>query len=103
METGLARPAARVLRAAAAQVVLLRVEGLRCAACGSRLKGALLQLPGARECEVEFESGRTRLTMDVDILTEQSVRDTVEGMGYAVRQIAFEDEPPGAKASWSEL
>ena len=87
----------------AAQGVLLRVEGLRCAACGSRLKGALLQLPGVRECEVDFESGRTRLTVEGDMLAEQSVRDTVEGMGYTVRQIAFEDEPPGGKVSWSEL
>ena len=85
------------------QVVLMRVEGLRCAACGSRLKSALMQLAGVQECEVEFESGRTRLTVERDIFVERSVRDLVKGMGYAVRQIAFEDEPPGDKASWSEL
>ena len=94
----MARTATRALHAAAAQVVLMHVEGLRCPACGSRLKGALLQLPGVQECEVEFESGRTRLTVEGDASAEQSVRDTVEGMGYAVRQIAFEDEPPGGKA-----
>ena len=85
------------------QVVLMHVEGLRCAACGSRLKSALMQLAGVRECEVEFESGRTRLSVVRDIFVEQSVRDLVKGMGYAVRQIAFEDEPPGGRASWSEL
>ena len=81
----------------------MHVEGLRCAACASRLKSALTQLPGVRECEVGFESGRTRLTVERGVSVEQSIRNIVEGMGYAVRQIAFEDEPPGGKASWSEL
>ena len=79
------------------------MEGLRCAACGMRLKQALLRLPGVQGCEVEFESGRTRV-MAIGLL-EKPIRDTVEGMGYAVRQIAFENEPPGheRKPSWSQL
>ena len=91
------------MHATAAQVVLMHVKGLRCAACGSRLKSTLMQLPGVRECEVDFESGKTRLSVERGIPVEQLVRETVEGMGYAVRQIAFEDEPPGGRASWSEL
>ena len=84
-----------------AQVIRMHVEGLRCAACGMRLKQALLQLPGVTECEVEFEIGRTRIAGKN--LAEQSIRDTVERIGYSVRQIAFEDEPPGRKALWREL
>ncbi len=86
-----------------AQVLLMCVEGLRCAACGMRLKQALLRLPGVQGCEVDFESGRTRIMATG--LVEKPVRDTVEGMGYAVRQIAFEDEPPGhgRMALWSQL
>ena len=84
-----------------AQVIRMHVEGLRCAACGMRLKQALLQLPGVTECEVEFEIGRTRIAGKE--LVEQSIRDTVERIGYSVRQIAFEDEPPGKKALWMEL
>ena len=79
----------------------MQVEGLRCVACGMRLKQALLQLPGVTGCEVEYETGQTR-TVGRE-LAEQSIRDTVEGVGYTVRHIAFEDEPPGGKASWSEL
>lgn len=79
----------------------MQVEGLRCAACGMRLKQALLQVPGVTACEVEVETGRTR-TVGKE-LAEQSIRDTVKGMGYTVRHIAFEDEPPGKRASWSEL
>ena len=79
----------------------MQVEGLRCAACGMRLKQALLRLPGVTECKVDFESGQTR-TVGKQLI-EQSIRDTVEGMGYTVHHIAFEDEPPGKRASWSEL
>ena len=79
----------------------MQVEGLRCAACGMRLKQALLQLPGVTECEVEFETGET-CTVGEE-LAEQSLQDTVEGMGYTVRRIAFEDEPPGQRVPWGEL
>ena len=47
------------------------------AGCAS--SSALLQLPGVTACEVEFETGRTR-TVGKE-LAEQSIRDTVEGMG----------------------
>lgn len=80
----------------------MHVEGLRCVACGMRLKHALLQLPGVRECEVTFESGRVRM-ITTEGLAAQSLRDLVESMDYALRTIAFEDEPPGKKASWIEL
>ena len=79
----------------------MQVEGLRCAACGMRLKQALLRQSGVTECEVEFESGQTRMVGKE--LAEESLRDTVEAMGYTVHHIAFEDEPPGKRGSWSEL
>ena len=60
----------------------MQVEGLRCAACGMRLKQALLRLPGVTGCEVEFESGRTRAVGKE--LGEQSIRDTVEAMGVTM-------------------
>jgi cation transport ATPase len=77
------------------QVLKLQVEGVRCAACGMRLKQSLLgEFTGMSSCDVEFESGRMVLTgkrLDSDALIGR-----IRQMGYSARIIQFQEEPPGS-------
>jgi copper chaperone CopZ len=44
----------------------LRVVGIRCEACASRVKSTLLALPGVQDCRVDQRSGRVLVTASID-------------------------------------
>ena len=72
----------------------MHVEGLRCAACGMRLKQALLtQVGGVRRAEVEFVSGR--VVVHGQCITEDALLGCISELGYSLRAIEFQEEPPG--------
>ena len=78
--------------------VILHVEGLRCAACGMRLKQALLaQVGGVQQCEVEFESGR--VVLHGQAIGEDALLGCISELGYSSRLIKFQEEPPGKEES----
>ncbi|EIE18468.1 hypothetical protein COCSUDRAFT_34498 [Coccomyxa subellipsoidea C-169] len=80
------------------QQVILHVEGLRCAACGMRLKQALLaQVGGVQRCEVEFESGR--VVLHGQAIGEDALLGCISELGYSSRLIKFQEEPPGKEES----
>ncbi|BDA48312.1 hypothetical protein COCOBI_11-5720 [Coccomyxa sp. Obi] len=80
------------------QRVTLQVDGLRCAACGARLKQALLaQVGGVRRADVEFVSGR--VVIQGQTISEDDLLGCISGLGYTSRVIEFQEEPPGNVAS----
>lgn len=80
------------------QRVSVQVDGLRCAACGMRLKQALLaQVGGVRRAELHFESGRVELHGHG--VSKDDLIGCISGMGYSVRAIEFQEEPPGKAES----
>lgn len=78
--------------------VVLHVEGLRCAACGMRLKQALLaQVGGVRGAEVEWASGRA--VVQGQGISEDALLGCISELGYSSRVIEFQEEPPGGARS----
>ena len=74
------------------RTVRLHVEGLRCAACGARLKQALLaHAEGVTGCMVDFASGAVAVTGRA--LRERDLLDTVQRLGYLARVVAPNHEP----------
>lgn len=77
---------------------MLQVEGLRCAACGARLKQALLaEVGGVRRADVEFVSGR--VVVQGQAISKDALIGCISGLGYTSRVIEFQEEPPGISAS----
>ena len=75
----------------------LQVDGLRCAACGARLKQALLaQVGGVRRADVEFVSGRVEVHGQA--ISKDTLLGYISGLGYTARVIEFQEEPPGIVA-----
>ncbi len=73
------------------------MDGLRCAACGARLKQALLaQVGGVRRADVEFVSGRVEVQGQA--ISKDNLLGYISGLGYTARLIEFQEEPPGIVA-----
>lgn len=65
--------------------VELHASGIRCAGCAARVRYAVLaRVPGARECSVEFETGRVAVAGRG--VTAAAVAAAVEELGYTTRQ-----------------
>ncbi len=74
------------------------MDGLRCAACGARLKQALLaQVGGVRRADVEFVSGRVEVQGQA--ISKDALLGCISGLGYTSQVIEFQEEPPGIRPS----
>ncbi|MGB9777643.1 MAG: heavy metal translocating P-type ATPase [Anaerolineae bacterium] len=74
---------------------LLRVEGMDCADCALPLEKAALSVPGVRQAEVSFATGRMRLVADGDGVIPQ-VQVIAREMGYQVLPVI----PTADSAGW---
>ena len=80
------------------ETVRMHVEGLRCAACTSRLKHALTaEVAGVAAAEVEFESGA--VAVHGRGIDEKGLLACAAKLGYSARVLAFQEEPPGGAAA----
>ncbi len=60
----------------------LQIDGMTCAACSARIERKLSRLDGVDRVQVNFANGRATIVhehVDTDVM-----RDTIEGLGYAV-------------------
>lgn len=76
------------------KIFLLRVEGMDCADCAPHLEKAVSGVPGVRQAEVFFATGRMRLIADGDGVIPQ-VQAVAQGMGYRVLPVAPAAEGSG--------
>ncbi|HKH49235.1 MAG TPA: heavy-metal-associated domain-containing protein [Thermoanaerobaculia bacterium] len=61
----------------------LRIDGMSCGHCVSRVQKALSRLEGVHVDQVEI--GSARVTYDPERAAMQRIREAVEDAGYAVR------------------
>lgn len=62
----------------------LQVKGMSCGHCVSSVKGALEQLNGISNVEVNLETGKVDVTYDDSKLTVEELENTIEDQGYDV-------------------
>lgn len=62
----------------------LRIEGMSCGHCVSRVQKAIARLEGVHVDQVEI--GSARVTYDPDHVSLQRIREAVEGAGYDVQR-----------------
>ncbi len=73
----------------------LPVEGMSCASCAARIEGALAKRPGVETAAVNFASKRATVTYDPRATDPAALSATVEGLGYAVPDVAASDPEAG--------
>lgn len=66
----------------------VRIIGMHCAACVSRVERALQSVPGVAAAEVSLATESARLTFDPEITDQDQVREAVLDMGYGLERVS---------------
>lgn len=64
--------------------LVLRVDGMSCAACSARIEKALSKLDGVSEPYANFTAGKVSLMYDPEIVDRETIEDTITSAGYTV-------------------
>ena len=78
--------------------VLLRVDGMTCAACAAGVEAALGAVPGVARAAVDALSGRAAVTFDPDATGPRDLLAAVEGAGFGAAILADRAERSGGAA-----
>lgn len=60
----------------------IRIEGMHCDGCASRVKRVLEKDPGVREADVSFAAGAATVKFNEHTVTPERLRELVETAGY---------------------
>ncbi len=63
---------------------VLRVSGMTCSGCESRIDKALARLDGVRRSSADRGSGQVRVLFDPARVSQETVRSRIEHVGYTV-------------------
>jgi len=66
---------------------LLQVGGMDCGGCAKTIEASLQKLPGVKETQVSFATGRLTVTYNVQEVSETAIFDRVTALGYTAKQI----------------
>lgn len=71
----------------------LRVDGMDCGACATKIENALKRLPGVSDIDVNYSLQRLTLAYDADRTSPAAIRKQIQTLGYT----PSEDAAAGAK------
>jgi len=63
------------------------LETLTCPSCSIKNEGALRKTKGVEEVEVLFNSSKAKVTFDESIISQDDIKDIIEGLGYIVLKV----------------
>ncbi|MBV8884023.1 MAG: HAD-IC family P-type ATPase [Chroococcidiopsidaceae cyanobacterium CP_BM_RX_35] len=67
---------------------LLQVGGMDCGGCAKTLGASLQKLPGIKETQVSFATGRLKVTYNLQEVSETAISDRIAALGYTAHQIS---------------
>ena len=65
----------------------MTIEGMTCGGCVVSVKRVLERVPGVSDLKVEV--GEAQLTVDDAVVTEATLRQTVERAGFEVHEVVW--------------
>lgn len=69
---------------------LFMVSGMTCSACAASVENSIKRLPGIKEAAVDFLNNRSQVVFFPSFVTEETIRETIEGMGFEAKLIKEE-------------
>jgi copper chaperone len=60
----------------------IKIEGMHCDGCASRVKGLLEKEPGVREADVSYQAGEARVKYNEHTVGPDKLREVIEQAGY---------------------
>ncbi|MGI6566196.1 MAG: heavy metal translocating P-type ATPase [Limnochordia bacterium] len=80
------------------QQATLKISGMSCAACVSRVERGLRAVPGVEECVVNLTTEKAVITYDSSAAQVADLKQAVEQMGYQASDMASQEEVDSEKA-----
>ncbi len=62
----------------------LRIEGMHCTGCSTRLQKVLSNLDGVSNAEVSFEKGMANIEFNKEIITLDEIKNAIVDIGFEV-------------------
>jgi copper chaperone CopZ len=69
-----------------AEMVEVKVDGMKCGACSTKVSKALAGLKGVEKQEVCHESGKALVKFDPNTISRQKVLAAIDGTGFKTIQ-----------------
>ena len=77
------------------QTETLKVTGMTCDGCTSKVAHALNAIPGVHEVVVSLSSGEAAIRYDDHLISTDQLKSAVKGAGYGVDNAAEKSEAKG--------
>src|SRR5579863_3653914 len=77
----------------------LALVGMHCAACATRIEGALADQPGVVSAAVNFATTRAYVAYDPSVVAQAALCDAVAGAGYSASTLTEDDRHETTEAS----
>ncbi len=68
---------------AAIRTVTIKVQGMTCGGCATRVEEALKSTDGVQEVNVSFERGRAVIKYDDQKVTTEKLREVIQSTGFS--------------------
>lgn len=68
---------------------IIRSEGFSCPSCVAKIEKHVGKLDGVNGVSVKFASGRVEVNHDADVISADTLADTITGLGYQSTVSAF--------------
>ena len=75
--------------------VNLKLRGMSCVSCASRIKSAILTVPGVAECNVNFSTEQAAVKYNPRQTTIKDIQDAVEAAGYSAYSLQEQEMVTG--------
>lgn len=69
------------------KTVVLKIEGMNCDGCATRIESLLEKAPGVREVSVSFTDGQARIRHNPHAADEHQLVEMIEGAGFGVSAV----------------
>ena len=60
----------------------LKIEGMHCTGCSSRLERVLNNLEGVKSATVNFEEKQASIIFDINTINEKEIKEAIEDAGF---------------------
>lgn len=77
---------------------ILKVDGMDCASCTSKIEGVVCQIPGVKNVSLNFTSQKLKFEIDEAANDTGQVQKAVEGLGYKVKPV--DQKTPEVELMW---
>jgi copper chaperone CopZ len=67
--------------------VMMKLDGLTCPSCLTKIQKSVESVDGTTDVKVFFNAGKVKFTLDPALASNDTVQENIEKMGYVVQGV----------------